>query len=178
MEIVGFLLCMLHGYTHSVAEDTEFKLFYPGLSSPETDFSEDTKVFYSGSPVHLLPISGHGIPVGSQHLLSGRQGSLYFFRWEFQAGKAKDDWPVVRHKTSWSRNLRALSKFPGWCLSCLSRLSVIFCCCSDPICLSAVPASAPWVFMLLPVLMSHLMWVTEIPGEEEFEVSQTMVWLT
>lgn len=93
MEIVGLLLCMSHGYTHSVAMciDTEFELFYPDFSSPATDFSEDTKVFYSGSPVHLLPISGCGILVGSQHLLSGRQGPLYIFRWEFQAGKAKDD---------------------------------------------------------------------------------------
>lgn len=134
----------------------KFKLFYPDLSSPATDFSEDTKVFYSDSLVYLLPVSGHCIPAGSHHLLSGRQEPLYFFRWEFQAGKAKDDWPVVRHKASWSRSLRALSKFLGWCLSCLSRLSVIFCCCSDPIWLSAVPASAPWVFMLLPVLMSQL----------------------
>lgn len=153
-ELGCFCACCMG--THTVFLKLQSLNFYPDLSSPATDLSEDTKVFYSGFPVHLLPISGHGTPVGSQHLLSGKQGPLYFFRWEFQAGKAKDDWPAVRHKTSWSRNLRALSEFPGWCLSCLSRLSVILCCCSDPIWLSAVPASAPWVFMLLPVLMSQL----------------------
>lgn len=143
-------------HTQCCSRHSIFNSFILICLSLQLIFLKTQRFFYFGFPVHPLPVSGHGIPAGSQHLLSGRQGPLYFFRWAFQAGKATDDLPVVRHKTSWSRNLRALSEFPGWCLSCLSRLSVIFCCCSDPIWLSAVPASAPWVFTLLPVLMSQL----------------------
>lgn len=122
MEIFRLLLCMLHGYTHSVMT----QIFWFVFSCNWCFWRQKSYLFYSGSLVHLLPVSGHSTPVDSQHLLSGKKGPLYFFRWAFQAGKAKDDWPVVRHKTSWSRNLRALSRFPGWWLSCLSRLSVIF----------------------------------------------------
>lgn len=62
----------------TVAPDTEFKLFYyPELSS--SDFPLDAKLvfFLFWFPVHLLSISGHCIPVGSQHLISRRQGPLY-----------------------------------------------------------------------------------------------------
>lgn len=177
------LLCTLHG-THSAVS-----VFYCSFRHRAETFLTwsvffcnwfffgQKKLFCSGSSGHLLSISEHCIPVGSQHILIRRQGhNICFLDGNFRLSVTC---------------LLSDSKLAGvgtWGHSPKFQAGV-WAACPDSV-LSFVAVLIPSVCQLYqPVLRGYLCccqfsclnWESFNAGdwdsrEEEFEVSQTMVW--